>query len=198
MHECLANLNLQGAILDIGGTKNAKYQKEIRGDHEFIVLNIDERYGYDIYCNLEEPFPIEDESYDHVLSCNVLEHIFNFDNVVSESFRALKSGGTVAQITPFMNPIHGTPHDFFRYTHFTLKKLYEKHGFIDVEIRPLATGIMMNVYQSTYFLIPFKPLKFIYRKWMFLLEACLNKCSKKYKDLSGNYVLSYFLTAKKP
>lgn len=43
--------------------------------------------------DIQEPFSIESGTFDALLSMNVLEHIYGFDNALLETSRVLKKGG---------------------------------------------------------------------------------------------------------
>lgn len=59
----------------------------------------------------------EDESFDYVVSDQVLEHIAGDPfKVFEESRRVLRKGGIAVHTTCFINPIHGWPSDFWRFT----------------------------------------------------------------------------------
>lgn len=67
----------------------------------------------------------EDESFDHVLSDQVLEHVEgNPQKAIDESHRVLRPGGLAIHTTCFINPIHGVPKDFWRFTPAALSLLH--------------------------------------------------------------------------
>jgi ubiquinone/menaquinone biosynthesis C-methylase UbiE len=76
--------------------------------------------------DIQEVFPLESESYDHTIAINVLEHIYKYQNVVNESYRVIKKGGSVIFITPFMFNVHGSPDDYFRYTKSALLNILKE------------------------------------------------------------------------
>jgi SAM-dependent methyltransferase len=78
--------------------------------------------------------PLQDEQFDAVVSDQVLEHIEgNPYTAFGETFRILKPGGIAVHTTCFINPIHATPNDFWRFTPDALKLLACEHGeVIDV------------------------------------------------------------------
>jgi 2-polyprenyl-3-methyl-5-hydroxy-6-metoxy-1,4-benzoquinol methylase len=53
---------------------------------------------------LNKPIPLDSESFDNVICIEVLEHVFNFQNVLNEAYRILKPGGTFVVGVPY----HGT------------------------------------------------------------------------------------------
>lgn len=73
------------------------------------------------------PFP--DNTFDHVFSSEVFEHVFNIEEVLSEIKRVLKPGGRLLLTCPFAWPEHEVPYDFCRYSSFGIKHVIEKAGF---------------------------------------------------------------------
>jgi SAM-dependent methyltransferase len=67
----------------------------------------------------------EDESFDYVLSDQVLEHVEgNPQQAIDESYRVLTPGGIAIHTTCFINPVHGAPKDFWRFTPDALSLLH--------------------------------------------------------------------------
>ena len=73
--------------------------------------------------------PFGDCEFDAVVSDQVLEHIEGSPQAaIDETFRILKPGGLVLHATCFINPVHGAPMDYWRFTPDALKLLVAKHG----------------------------------------------------------------------
>ncbi len=67
----------------------------------------------------------DDESFDFILSDQVLEHIQGSPRqAIDECYRVLRPGGIAIHTTCFLNPIHGAPHDYWRFTPFALSFLH--------------------------------------------------------------------------
>lgn len=197
-YEELSKISLNGSVLDLGGSKNADYHKLVGGEHIFTVVNIDERYGYDLNFNLEEKFPIEDGSYDNVLSMNLIEHIFDTHNIFSETSRVLKTGGLFVSAVPYMHHIHGSPDDFVRYTDSAYKKFADKYGFEVVYMRGLGYGVFSLLFQT---MTVYKTLPFA---WLYNLVKIVFTTIDKillvipyYKNLADKIPLGYFWVMKK-
>ena len=142
----LAKLSIDGAILDLGGSKKSGYHDFIRGEHTITTANIDESYGTDLIFDAQEPWPVESESFDAVLIINVLEHLYKYYQALDEAARVVKKGGLVAGVVPFMFNVHGSPHDHFRYTKSTLERLFADRGFVDIQVTELGTGAFSVIY----------------------------------------------------
>lgn len=73
--------------------------------------------------------PDEDASYDALFADQVLEHVEATPDVpIGESFRVVRPGGLVVHTTCFINPRHGFPSDFWRFTPEALELLVRPHG----------------------------------------------------------------------
>jgi len=92
-------------------------QRNIRDVHypEYNILNL----------------PFDDNSFDVVISDQVLEHVQgNPEKIFEESIRVVKPGGLIIHTTCFVNPIHNSPGDFYRFTPDGLKYLAEQKGIV--------------------------------------------------------------------
>lgn len=81
------------------------------------------------------PFP--DDSFEAVLCTEVLEHIPDPAETLSEIHRVLKPGGRLLLTIPWSARFHYQPHDYHRYTPSMLRQLFA--GFSGVEIKPRGT-----------------------------------------------------------
>jgi len=67
--------------------------------------------------------PYPDETFDWVISDQVLEHIENPDAGIAESWRVLKKGGIAIHTTCFVNYYHPAPIDYWRFSPDALRFL---------------------------------------------------------------------------
>jgi uncharacterized protein YbaR (Trm112 family)/SAM-dependent methyltransferase len=92
--------------------------------------------------------PFLDESMDGVWLCAVLEHLKRPFDVADEVFRVLKKDGFVLIAVPFMQPRHGSPADFFRYTLDGIRSVFSKFKEIEGGVTgkgPIGTWAEMTV-----------------------------------------------------
>lgn len=195
-YEKLGSLEINGVILDLGGNANSEYHHILKGDHSVTTVNISPQYGCDMVFDIQEKFPIDSNKFDAVLSMNVLEHVYGFDNVIGETHRVLKDGGTFIFAVPFMHHIHGSPDDYFRYTRSALETMLKKHDFVDIDIQEIGLGLFSLFYQSAAGMLP-GALKGIFKKIAVTLDRILGKLSKRYVNVSKRIPLGYFVTARK-
>lgn len=93
------------------------------------ICELERNYGKINYvCSLNE-IPVEDQRFDAVICTQVLEHIDEPSETLDELFRVLKPGGTLFLTAPLYYPEHEIPYDFYRYTQFGFRHLFEKAGY---------------------------------------------------------------------
>lgn len=67
--------------------------------------------------------PYPDGHFDYVISDQVIEHVYDPQQAIDESYRVLKTGGVAIHTTCFMNGVHTYPVDLWRFTPVALKHL---------------------------------------------------------------------------
>jgi len=129
---------LNGKLLDIGcGTKP---YKNILKVNEYIGLEINKNNPYaDIYYDGKE-IPLENETFDSILSSEVFEHVFNPNEFLQEANRVLKQDGLVLITVPFVWDEHEQPFDYARYTSFGLEHILNKNGFKIIKSKKIGNG----------------------------------------------------------
>lgn len=134
----LQNCSLRGRVLDVGGGESPSYFDFLKKEPGAYIENID---GKHVSINFErDSLPYEDNSFEQVILCNVLEHIYNYKFLLSEIRRILKDGGEVIGFVPFLINYHPDPHDYFRYTRESLEKIFVEAGFVVSEIKEVGFG----------------------------------------------------------
>lgn len=121
---------MKGRLLDVGcGSK--PYRSCFAVD-SYVGLEIDtqanrERGQADVFYDGHR-FPFPDGAFESIVCNQVLEHVFNPDEFVSELCRVLVPGGRVLITVPFVWDEHEQPFDYARYSSFGLKALLNRHG----------------------------------------------------------------------
>ena len=124
-------------ILDYGcGVKPYRYVVE-GICREYIGADIGENANADIQLQPGELLPFESDSFDVVISSQVLEHVEEFDKYLNECSRVLKKGGHLFLSTHGTWQFHAAPYDFNRWTHLGLKSLLTRHGFDVIDCNPV-------------------------------------------------------------
>ena len=105
---------MAGKILGISGIEN--FYPIINKEHS----NITEGHYPEV--DMQE-LPFQDNSFDYVISDQVLEHLGNPEKAIDECCRVAKKGGVVIATTCFMNYVHEAPKDFWRFSPEALRFL---------------------------------------------------------------------------
>jgi SAM-dependent methyltransferase len=125
-----------GRVLDAGAGDGPYRHQFAHAEYEaadFEAVPGKEYAGNHYVCDLAA-IPVEDDRYDTILFSQVLEHIPEPLAVLSELRRVLKPGGQIFASAPLFYEEHEQPYDFYRYTQFGLRRLFEAAGFRDLRI----------------------------------------------------------------
>jgi len=159
----------------------------------------------DIVSNLNDKIELADEVADTIISLSVMEHLCEPLKFLKESFRILKKGGYMILQVPWQWWVHETPYDYFRYTPYGLKYLFEKAGFVDVVVEPQAGFFTMWLLKINYFSRRFirgpKPLRWLIKSALIiflwtpaqLMAPFLDKLDRHWEAEAPGY----FILAKK-
>lgn len=196
-------LNVKGKTVDIG-CGNKPYAKMLKAyvteyigvDHQGTIhdkSNID-RFGsaYNI--------PAKDGEFDSAICTAVLEHLEEPDKAIAECNRVLRRGGVAIYTVPLFWHLHEEPRDFYRYTKYGVKYLFEKNGFEILELKPLSGFWVTFGQELVYYLWRFRKGKLNPLRWIipvigvFIQGSCylLNKI-----DRSENFTWMYLVVARK-
>ncbi len=189
-----------GKIADIGC--GIKPYKELAKFYVTEHVGIDHKETFhdkdniDIFSDVYE-IPVEDESFDFILCTDVLEHLEEPLKAVKEAYRILKKGNYALYTVPFFWHLHEEPRDFYRYTIYGLKYLFEKNNFEVIEIKPLSGFIVMATQELCYYLLRFRrggvinPLWWIVPPVVVIIQFIafyLNKVDRS-KEFSNEYIV---------
>jgi SAM-dependent methyltransferase len=81
--------------------------------------------------------PFAADSFDLILSTEMLEHTVEPQRIVDEIRRVLRPGGRLLLTTRFAFPLHDVPGDYFRFTNYGLAHLFRDWSTTSIE--PEAT-----------------------------------------------------------
>jgi len=200
--------SFKGVLYDLGAGESPFKDFFLKYAQQYVAVDWAGSYHdtkADIAADLNKPLPIESEVADTVVSLSVMEHLCEPQMMLNEAFRILKPEGCIVLQVPWQWWIHEAPYDFFRYTPYGLKYLFEKAGFVDVVVEPQSGFFTMWLLKMNYFSLQFargpKPLR-----W--LIKACLvpiwyiNQLFAPFLDkLDRNWAAEtsgYYVTARKP
>lgn len=144
----------KGVLVDLGcGT--APYKEFFLQYVEKYVgvdwANTFHNFKADVVSNLNEKIELSDEYADSMVSFSVLEHLCEPQVFLNESYRVLKDGGVLVLGVPWMWHVHEAPYDYFRYTPYGLKYMFEKAGYGDIYVQPTSGFFTMWFLKMNYF-----------------------------------------------
>ncbi len=156
--------HISGTVLDFGcGTKPYEEMftcdKYIGLDYETEVSSKGRVLKADFFYD-GKTIPFPDNHFDSVFSSEVLEHVFNPDQILTELHRVMKPGAKMLLSCPFFWPEHEQPYDYARYSSFGLKSLMQDHGFEVVNYEKTGNYfecVVQSIVLYIFYFIPHKP-----------------------------------------
>lgn len=108
----------KGRVLDIGAVGKRPWYRQIwqeNGGWDYDGLDLEPGHNVDIVIDDPWKFDIESDTYDAVISGNMLEHNEFFWLTFLEMSRVLKMGGLMVHVAPSRGPEHRDPQDCWRW-----------------------------------------------------------------------------------
>lgn len=198
MNEECRKYELKGNVLDLGsGQSQASYHRFFKKSDDLKIKNLDLSFEKQTgkFINLEkDKLPFNNNEIDMELVFNLLEHIYNYKFLILEMRRVLKNGGKIFGAVPFLIGYHPDTHDYWRYTHEALKRIFSEAGFNKITVKTIGRGPFSVCFSQKEILMP-RVCKIICLPiilaldWMFLkLKPRINK---------EKFVLGYFFVLDK-
>ena len=190
----LKNIEISEKTIDIGSGKHSSYLDFLKKKNVklFFADKFHKKDENFIEVDLEDDLKINDQTYDTVIMFNVLEHVENYEKLISEIYRILKPGGKFEIFVPFMHRYHEDPKDIFRPTHSYLNKCLEKINF-KVNVNLIGVGPFAVVSEI---LLKYCKINFI-KKFFILIFLILNKVTKIFSKDYNTYYLGVHCSCKK-
>jgi SAM-dependent methyltransferase len=191
-----------GRVLDIG-CGNKPYEVLFEGvTSGYVGCDViqSNQNKVDVICEAVN-LQFEDASFDTAFSTQVIEHVEDPFKMLAEANRILREDGLIIVSAPFCWELHEQPYDFYRYTKYGLRAMFNKNGFEILELR--ANGgkwaaifqMNINIIYSTFHKKTFlrKLIKglFLHLKFTQVLNMLGCWLDRKYYDelLTLNYVV---------
>ncbi len=201
MNETCRRFVLRGQVVDVGSsTQLASYHRFLQRSAEVVVNCLDLGFAETSQAgqriDLETSrLPYENETIDTVLMFNLLEHLYNYRQVLVETKRILKIDGSLIGAVPFLVNYHPDPHDYWRYTKETLNKIFKDElGFSQVEIIPFGRGPFTAAWSHVEQVVP-RIVKMIAVPLVLLVDELVLKLRPKMNQ--DRFVLGYLFNVKK-
>lgn len=196
----------KGKLLDIG-CGNKPYEGWFEGKiSEYIGCDIVQSSSnkVDILCEANK-IPFESNSYNTLISTQAIEHIEDYQGMIDEAYRLLKTDGCFILSGPFYWHLHEEPYDFFRFSKHGFRYVLEKSGFEIIEINEnggawATLGLMINhtfSFNNSNANKVTKRLKYVFRKLK--LHITVNKIFSYLdrKDYNTINTINYVVVARK-
>ena len=130
-------------VLDIG--QSARDDEIYFENTKYVTLDLDRNINPDIVGDICDMHMISDDSYDGIVCCAILEHVYAPWRAVQELGRITSPGGVLFGYVPFLYPYHakeGHYSDYYRYTAEGIEYLFrEEGGFRGIEICPVRGNV---------------------------------------------------------
>jgi SAM-dependent methyltransferase len=150
---------LRGTVADVGCGAQP-YRPLLGAATSYIGIDTEEaaaHFGYDLpdIRRLDgNRWPLLDGEADVVLSTETLEHVPEPATFLAEAQRCLRPGGTLVLTVPFAARWHYVPHDYWRFTPSSLRRLLEEAGFDDVTVWARGNALTVAMYKVMALLLP--------------------------------------------
>jgi SAM-dependent methyltransferase len=136
----------RGRVLDYG-CADMPYRSFFAPGVEYVGADLPGNDDAAVHLNPDGTLPVADESFDAVLSTQVLEHVRDPALYLSECFRVLRPGGRLLLSTHGIFPYHPDPVDLWRWTREGLRDQVEAAGFEILHFEGIigmaATGLQL-------------------------------------------------------
>ena len=160
---------IKGTVLDVGAGKIKRYASLFKYNR-YITLDINPEHDPDVIASAEN-IPLEDNSVDSIICTQVLGDIKEPSVVIKEFHRVLKPDGVVLLTESLLNELHDEPNDFWRYTQFGLRYLFEKNGFKIIKINQRGGYFSSRAQLKIRYLID--RFNLYHKRWAFILRPLL-------------------------
>jgi SAM-dependent methyltransferase len=194
-----ASLPKGSRLLDAGAGEGS--YKHYFAAQKYIGLDLgigDSQWNYsslDVVGDLTA-LPFRDRSFDACLNVVTLEHVKDPARVLREIGRTLAPGGRFLLIVPFEWEEHQQPHDYFRFTRYSLAYMLSQAGFDNVAITPVG-GFFRLLSRRLLSALQFFPGPCIFIGAILFVPPALLLPLLEPLDRRQNFTLGYICSARK-
>jgi SAM-dependent methyltransferase len=197
LEELAADLPLSGRVLDYG-CADAPYRRFFAPEAEYVTADLPGNPDALLEIQPDGTLPCAGDSFDVVLSTQVLEHVRDPELYLSECFRALRPGGRMLLSTHGMMVYHPDPVDYWRWTCAGLQRAVQDAGFEVVRFEGImglaATGLQF-FQDSVVYSLP----RGVRRAFAFCMQTLIGWVDRFSTAESRRYnALVFALVAEKP
>lgn len=171
---------IKPTVLDVGGGSCASYAMYL--PYNYDSVNIESTDLKPTYIVKPKGLWNLPKKYHTVICLNVLEHVYNYSEMIENIYDSLHKNGRAYIAVPFIYRYHSSPNDYFRYSQDALKLMFQK--FRRIEITPIGTGINLVNYSNWYGVYP-QVIRPIIASYNYLLDIILCKLSRRFNNNCG-------------
>jgi SAM-dependent methyltransferase len=194
-----ASLPRNARLLDAGaGEGNHKHYFSAQRYCGFDLGIGDQKWNYsalDVIGDLSG-MPFRDRTFEACLNVVTLEHVKDPARVIREIGRTLAPGGRFLLIVPFEWEEHQQPHDYFRFTRYSLAYMLGQAEFEEVSITPVG-GFFRMLSRRMLSALQFFPGVSIFIAAIFFVPVALVLPLLEPLDRRQNFTLGYICSARK-
>jgi SAM-dependent methyltransferase len=155
----------------------------------------------DFELDLTRKLPFKKSEFDTIILSDVLEHIPNPENLFKEMKRILKKKGKILLNTPFYYWIHEEPHDYFRYTRYSLMRFARHYKFKIIQLNVVGgmPEVIADILAKNFVKISFigKTLSSFVQKVAYLFVKNTKFGKKLSFETTRYFPLGYFMVLEK-
>ena len=202
-------------VLDAGAGKQPYRSRFAHCRYESADFEkVDKAYAKSTYvCDLAR-IPVPDNSFDAVIFSQVMEHLPEPLAVLQELHRILKPGGRLFYTGPLWYEEHEQPYDFYRYTQFALRHLFDKAAYEVEDLRWLegylataswqlrkmagALPLSFTAYGGRVTSVPTFCLALLFKPFAHLLAYSFARADRQARYTATGYPINYLAIVRRP
>lgn len=192
---------IKGRVLDVGCGTYSRYKHLFKFD-EYVKMDIEQREGVNLVGKVES-IPSPDNSFDSIVCTQVLGDVYEIQKAFGELYRVLRPDGILLVTESLFDPLHDAPHDYWRFTEHSLRRLSEDAGF-KVEVLEKRGGYwsIMAQLKARYWLEVLRPKNKMFSKlvsWTLKIDGTLSRVIDRMDKSSAtkSFTHGYILIARK-
>ncbi len=195
----------KGRLLDLGCGKAPLYSayKDYISENVCVdwASSIHKNDHLDHECDITKPLPFQSKEFDTIILSDVLEHIPQPESLWEEMSRVLSVNGKIILNVPFFYWLHEQPHDYYRYTEFSLRRFAENAGLKVIHLESIGGSpeVITDIFAKTIVRVPAIGRFFAkLAQWITYHFTRTGFGERFSKATRRQFPMGYFLVAQKP